>query len=60
MLAENFDLLARCVEHAFDRIGSNVPADAPHCDWLERVRDHDVSYQSECFVANYNVPRFGD
>src|SRR5208282_4027465 len=60
MLAEDFDLLTRCVEHAFDGIGSNVPTDAPHRDWRERVRDHDVSHQGECFVANYNVPRFGD
>jgi hypothetical protein len=56
MLAKDFDLLACRVEHAFDRIGSNLPTDSLHRDWRERVRDHNVTHQGESFVANDDVP----
>src|SRR6516165_9003280 len=60
MFAEDLNVFAGCVKDALDGIRNNFSADAFHCDRRKGSGDNDVADQCVCFVADYNISRFGD
>ena len=60
MLAQDFDLLTRFVEHAFDRIGNDLATDPLHRDRRQRVRDQHVSHEGIGLVADHDMPGLGN
>ena len=60
VFAEDFDLLSVAIEHALDRIGNHLAADALHGDRRQRVRRHDVAHQRIGLVADHDMAGLGD